>query len=556
MKLQAKTLLEALHSAAAQTNPQAGYTFLDKKRSDTLPFSDLLTQAESFAGILQHQGIQQGDRVLIILQTGPAFTVTFAGLQLAGAIPVVLPSPALMRDQQDGFKRIQQVAAQIGAKLLITSAAEYDQWDTGDFPLPVHTIETLLAEQERPFQPVAVFPNDIALIQATSGSTSAPKAVALTHANVLSNLEQIGQSLQVNQNDVVVSWLPLFHDMGLIGCFLFVLYWQLPGVFMTPYSFLRRPVNWLKAITTYKGTLSPAPNFAYALAAARTPDSTLPELDLSSWRSAICGAEPIDPRTLAGFAGRFAAIGFDANALTPCYGLAEASLAVTMHQPGTAMKVEVLSRQVLTHENIAILADPDGSEQTITVVDCGVPVPGMEVHILDEQGNRLPDGYVGRVYISGPSVLQQFFNDPERTAALLQDNRLDTGDMGYMRCGHLFVTGRHKELIIVRGQNVQPADLEWIAAEVPGLTPGRIVALGIHDEKVGSEQLHLVAERPRNKKANLAEIAENVRQYVGHRTGIVPAQVSLVPRNSIPRTTSGKLQRALMKSLYIEQHLN
>lgn len=555
MQLRTDTLPNALKAAARQTNPRAGYTFLEKKNDSTLTYADLLAKATAVAGNLQRQ-LNQEDRVILVLPTGEMFATIFAAIQLSGAIPCVLPSPALMREQKDGLRRIQQVAVQLQASLLITTETELDQWDKSHkLPVSVQTVENIFAQEPRPYQPVTVSPDDIALIQATSGSTSAPKCVALTHTNVLSNLEQIGQHLQVNEEDVVVSWLPLFHDMGLIGCFLFVLYWQLPGVFMAPYQFLRRPVSWLQAITTYKGTLSPAPNFAYALTADRTPDSALAELDLSSWRSAMCGAEPIDPRTLSQFAERFAARGFYRAALTPCYGLAEASLAVTMHAPGSPLSTETVSRKMLTIENTAVPVQPQAGVPTITVVDCGRPVPGMQVKIVNDNGASLSDAKVGRVWIKGPSVMQQFYNDPERTAELLHDGWLDTGDLGYLRNGRLFITGRRKELIIVRGQNVQPADLEWIAAEVPGVTHGRIVALGIYDEQAGSEQLHLVAEKPRGNNVNLTEIAEKVRQHVGRRTGIIPAQVALIPRNTIPRTTSGKLQRTQMKSIYTEQYL-
>lgn len=298
----------------------------------------------------------------------------------------------------------------------------------------------------------------------------------------------------------MISWLPLFHDMGLIGCFLFTAYWQLNGVFMLPDHFIRRPANWLQAITNHRGTLCPAPNFAFALALERVTEAERAKLDLSSCRAAMCGAEPINGRILQAFADRFAASGFSANALTPCYGLAEASLCVTMHQPERPFQVETIYQGGLE----AKLAAPTDNEKhkraTVEVCNCGVAMPGTHIEIRDEIGKPLPDRALGRIWVSGPSLMQAYYDDPEKTAMTLQNGWLDTGDMGYMHQQQLFVVGRLKETIIVRGQNYFPTDFEQVAAELPHVTRGKVAAIGVYDEKAGYGASTSCGGKPRPKR--------------------------------------------------------
>jgi acyl-CoA synthetase (AMP-forming)/AMP-acid ligase II len=338
--------------------------------------------------------------------------------------------------------------------------------------------------------------------------------------------------------------------MGLIGCFLFVLYWQLHGVFMTPYRFIRRPVTWLKAISDYGGTLSPAPNFAYGLVERRSTEQELAQLDLFTWRAALCGAEPIDPRTLQKFAQRFENAGFRPNSLTPCYGLVEASLCVAMHRPGEPLHYEQVARSALTKEKRALL--DDRTDDTVLICDCGAPVEGTRIRITDENGAELPEGHVGSIWISGPSVTTSYYNAPEEIGRTLQAGWLNTGDLGYIRNGHLFVTGRNKDLIVIRGHNYQPTDFEWTAAEIPGISQGRVVAFGVYNSAEATEQLYLVCERPLKVEIEEETLVETIKLHVGRQTGVLPTHVGLVTRNTIPKTTSGKLQRARTKSLYFK----
>jgi len=550
MKWPYHTLIEALESAVQHSTPQQGYTFLEGSEANHVTFERLWARAKAYAGALQHRDVQKCDRVLVVLPTSAEFASIYLGLLLCGAVPCVLPSPEGARNRVDAIRRVSHVAVQLSAKLLITSSELGLLEAETDLPLTAVTVADLQAETGYPWQPVPLSGDDLALIQASSGTTDTPKCVALTHHNVLANLWQIGQRLQVVDDDVVVCWLPLFHDMGLIGCFLFVLYWQLHGVFMAPYRFIRRPITWLKAISDYGGTLSLAPNFAYALVERRVTEQELTQLDLSTWRAALCGAEPIDARTLQKFSRRFAVSGFRPNSLVPCYGLAEASLCVVMHRPGEPLHYEQVSRLALTKEKQAVIDDQ--SNDTVLICDCGSPVEGTHIRIIDENGTALPEGYVGSIWISGPSVTAGYYSAPEETDKTLQAGWLNTGDLGYIRNGHLFVTGRNKDLIVIRGHNYQPTDFEWAAAEIPGISQGRVIAFGVYDPAEATEQVYLVCERPLKAEVEEEKLAETIKLHVGRQTGVLPAHVGLVTRNTIPKTTSGKLQRARTKSLYFK----
>lgn len=538
------TLTDALAAAAA--GPGA-YTFLEGDGAEDLPFARLAEQARACAGALQGLGVARGDRVLVTLPTGAAFARVFLGALLCGAAPCVLPAP-----DDGGGDHLRAVAALLDARLLVATQAQAASPALAGLPLRACTPEEL-AGSAHPYAPVPVAPGDLAVVQASSGTTGAPKCVGLTHANLLANVGQIGDRLRVAADDVVVSWLPLYHDMGLIGCFLFTLCWGLRGVLMAPARFMRRPASWLRAISAYGGTLSPAPNFAYALAAGRVAGRDLEGLELGSWRAAMCGAEPIDVAGLAAFADQFAPYGLRRESLVPCYGLAEASLCVAMHEPGQGLRFEGVSRARLAADGVAEPVSGWASDGAALVADCGRPVAGMALEIRDELGRPLPEGRVGVVWISGPSVTGGYLGAPELSAAALRGGWLNTGDLGYMRRGRLFVTGRRKDLIIIRGHNYQPAEFEAAAAEVPGVAAGRVAAVGVYSSQDATERLALVVERPREAGLDEQGLRDAVRLRVALRTGVVPAQVLLIPRNGLPKTTSGKLQRARARLLYLEQ---
>ncbi len=545
-----RTLIDALESAAENTTAKKGYTFLNKKEAIDVSFQTLRDDARTFAGCLQANGVRAGDRLLLVLPTGRDFSRAFYGALYCGAVPCVVASPTGIGNVEEGLARIRKIANHLSAKFIVTDLPESDLRNVKSLSLKVLSIERLDERLGGNFQPVEIEGDWLAFIQATSGSTGTPKCVMIRHRNALANLAQIAAALKIREDDVVVSWLPLFHDMGLVGCFLFTLYNHLKGVFLKPEHFLRRPENWLKAISTYGGTLSPAPNFAYALAAFKTRPETLETLDLSSWRAAMCGAEPVEAATLNAFIKCFGGRGFSETAFLPCYGMAETTLAITMYPVDAPFRFESVSYQALTENGIALPVS-DADTHAVKICDCGPVVENTRIKIVDDNGNQLPDGHIGHIRVSGPSVMAGYFNHPEKTAEVLQGKWLITGDLGYLRKGRLFVTGRAKDLIVIRGQKFQPADFEQAAALVTGVSRGRVVAFGVSDLQNGTEGLYLVCEAPKDENLDRKALQLAILEAVATGTGIAPAHIGFVPRHAIPRTTSGKLQRNKAKQLYL-----
>jgi acyl-CoA synthetase (AMP-forming)/AMP-acid ligase II len=377
----------------------------------------------------------------------------------------------------------------------------------------------------------------IALLQFTSGSTAAPKGVVLTHDNLAANTSAIASVLNLSATDVGVSWLPLYHDMGLIGMLLAAIYGCVDLVIMSPTLFLKRPTKWLEAISAYRGTISFAPNFAYDLCLRRVKPSQIDALDLSSWRVAGCGAEPIRPDTLRAFADHFKSTGFRESAFVPSYGLAEHSLAVTMAPNG--VKVDEVDSIRLVRDSRAVPAAPGAS--SVRVVGCGRPLAGHAVRIVDEEGRELPERHIGRIVASGPSVMSGYFNEPGATAETLRSGWLQTGDLGYVAGGELFVCGRTKDLIIRHGRKYHPPDLESTIADLEGIRSSGVVVFAVN-RLAETEQVIAVLEA--RASATSIDIVDHVRRRVRETAGLELDRVVLAPPGTIPRTTSGKVRRA------------
>jgi fatty-acyl-CoA synthase len=548
-----ETLVQALERSAASGRGSAGAIFLEDGRAAAVPYGLLLARARAWAGAFQRLGAEAGERCLVLVPTSPDFLFAFWGLVLVGAIPCPLPLPSAYGAAGDFEDRTGRIARYLGVRRAITTLGYADRVASA---LPEQQVQAVEALRDAP--PVGsralggapIRPDDLALIQCTSGSTGLPKGVMVTHANLVANLHQIGRALHVGRRDVVVSWLPLHHDMGLIGCVLLSIYCDMRGVFLSPSGFLRRPADWPRAISRYRGTISPAPNFAYRYLTARAREADMDGLDLSCWRAALCGSEPIDALTLAEFAARFADYGLPANAPSPCYGLAEATLAVSFHPLGTGLQVDRLARQPLAERGEVRLAGAS-DRSPIDVVSCGEVVAGTRIRIVDDAGADLSEGQAGHVQVRGPGVMKGYFALPDETAAVLRDGWLDTGDLGYLRGGGLRITGRHKELVVIRGRKYLPGDFERAAAGAPAVRRGTAVAFGVFDPVQGTEVLHLVCETdlvdPREREAASADI----RMRVAEQTGILPGPVHLVPRNTVRKTSSGKLQRGRVKATYM-----
>jgi len=472
-----------------------------------------------------------------VLATGPAFLDAFFGVTLAGAIPVPL-SPPLRLGRLDEYHaataRMIQVA---GCRLVLTDARikrllgvamaaarpELGCLDVGGLDGS--------DELERDNLPQAV-----ALIQYSSGSTVDPKPVALTQANLMAQLDTIDQMVpsRGNERQVGMSWLPLHHDMGLIGCLLSGVYRPDPLVLMSPEIFLARPALWLRAIARHRATVSPAPSFAYSLCLKRVKDADLDGLDLSSWRFALNGAEPVSVGVLDEFAARFSRWGFDARALTPVYGMAEASLAVSFSPAGRPPRSLGVDPERLARDGRAV----DGERRIASV---GVPVPGVELVVRDDSGREVQERVAGRIWVRGPSVMAGYFQNPETTARVLVDGWLDTGDLGFIAGGELYVCGRAKDVVIIRGANHAPQEFEECLDGVAGVRQGCAVALGFLPESGGEEELLVLAERTASPDPSLVG---RIRAAILERTGVRAHTICVLQPGTLPRTSSGKLRRA------------
>ena len=372
----------------------------------------------------------------------------------------------------------------------------------------------------------------------------------LTHDNLLANIRAITAALEVRPDDVGASWLPLYHDMGLIGSWLFCLHAGLPIAIQSPLAFLTRPERWLWSIHARRATLSGAPNFAYELCVRKVPDSALQGLDLSSWRCALNGAEPVNPDTLERFARRFAPCGFRREALMPVYGLAENSVALCFPPVGRGPVVRRLAREPFERDGRAEPAAAD-DKGALRFVSVGRPVPGHEVRIVDEAAADLPDGSVGRLVFRGPSMTPGYYRQPEATAAvMLPGGWMDSGDLAFRAEGEVHITGRRKDLIIKAGRNLVPQEIEELAASVDGIRKGCVAAFGVDRGDLGTESLVVVAETRAEGAAQRERIEAAVVDRVAGALGVPPDVVALVPPGSVPKTSSGKIRRAAARELY------
>lgn len=572
----AETLIDVLRYRAANDAATAHLLITeDSGRTFDVTFGELYAAGQRCAAELARRGVPAGGRVALMLPTSRAFFVSYTGILLAGAIPVPIYPPFRAdrieeyADRQSAILKNAEVCllltfrqAEAVARLLKPRVASLHE---------VADAEKLIdaAEKAPPPAPGALplhlsgtrsrKASDIALLQYTSGSTGDPKGVVLTHANLLANMRAIGEALRLTRNDIGVSWLPLYHDMGLIGAWLTLLLHGMPLAVMSPLAFLTRPERWLWAFHKQRGTISAAPNFAYELCVRKIADKDIEGLDLSSWRAALNGAEPVNPETLERFAQRFAKYGFRSAAQLPVYGLAEASLAVTVPPLERGPLVDRVVREIFTAEGRAVLAAPDDAT-AISFVSSGMPLPRHEVAIVDDQGNELRDRSEGFLWFRGPSATSGYYHNAGATEKLLPRGPaqgpgeyawVNSGDRAYRADGEIFVTGRVKDIIIKGGRNLYPHEVEELAARVDGIRKGCIVAFGLKDEASGTEKLVVVAEVRDREASRRAAIAAAVTEQVSQGLGLPPDRVELIPPGSIPKTSSGKLRREETKQLYL-----
>jgi len=523
----------------------------DHEQGDVITYRALWDAAREVAGGLQRRGIQPGDTVALMLPTGGGYFFSFFGILLAGAIPVPIYPPVRRTQIEDHLRRQSTILKNCQAKMLITvpEAKLVAQLLTAQVESLKHVVTADELRGHGNGDVVAVRASDIGFIQYTSGSTGDPKGVVLTHANLLANIRANGEGLQAESSDVFVSWLPLYHDMGLIGAWLGTLYHSVRLVIMSPLMFLSRPQRWLWAIHRYGGTLSAAPNFAYELCLKRITDEDLEGLNLSTWRLAANGAETISPRTLEEFCQRFAKYGFRREAMFPVYGLAECAVGLTFPPLHREPLVDVVQRDVLTREGRAQPA-PEDDTNALRLVACGRPLPGHEIRVVDAGGHELPERSEGRLQFRGPSATSGYYRNPYHTQRLFQGDWLETGDLAYIAGGDLYLTGRSKDLIIRAGRNIYPAELEEAIGELQGIRTGRVAVFGSTDPARGTERLVVLAETRASSTAARDALRDEINAVATRLVDAPPDDIVLAPPNTVLKTSSGKIRRAASRELY------
>ncbi len=544
-----KTLISAL--AGHSHHPEYGFRFIGFEREER--FYDIAAvrrEAIRRAGHLSGLGLAKGDRVALMISEAHEFVLTFLGAVHAGVIPAPISPPMTTKSGENYLATVSRIVVQSGARMLVTTDSTQVFAESLRAHIPpgvrIVNVSEILAGEPPDFVPPVIDPRDICFLQYTSGSTTAPRGVMVTHANLIHNATQFfgPNGFDRREDDVGISWLPLYHDMGLIGFILGPLIYPGPVIILPTTSFARDPRIWLRMIDKYRATITYAPNFAYGHVLKRLRDQDLAELDLSCLRVAGCGAEPIHAGTLRAFAERLAPTGFRASAFVPSYGMAESTLAISNRRQGDPFRALRVDAGQLKEGRAHPITDDTSS--AVELVSCGRWFPDFEVRIVDEQGNILNDGEVGEIAVRGPSVAAGYFENPEATADAWRDGWLYTGDRGFIDAGELFICGRIKELIIIRGANYYPQDIEWQIRDLPGVKRGNVCAFSIEEED--QERLIVLAEAdPREAEGLEKAVATAVQEAMG----IEVHRALLLPAGSLLRTTSGKLQRNKMKQLYL-----
>ena len=550
---QAVTLIEGLQwHRQAHAGRIHLLLYADAEEPEPITYDELWDNALAVAGGLSAWGLVAGETVAIMLPTGLDYFASFFGILLAGGVPVPIYPPTRPSQLEEHLRRHARILDNAGTACLITVGAAKGVAQLLKAQVPALR-QILTAADLRDAEATPILPecraDDLAFLQYTSGSTGDPKGVTLTHRHLLANIRAMGQAAEVRPDDVFVSWLPLYHDMGLIGAWLGSLYYGLPLVVMSPLSFLARPSRWLWAIHRHRGTLSAAPNFAYELCLSKVDEAEIEGLDLSSWRRAFNGAEPVSPITLQRFGDRFAAYGLRRDALAPVYGLAEAAVGLAFPPLGRGPLIDRIRREPFLREGKAEPAS-EGAPDTLSFVACGRPLPGYAVRVVDEGGRELLERSEGRLHFAGPSATRGYYRNPEATQRLFQDGWLDTGDRAYLAEGDIYVTGRVKDLVIRGGRNFYPYDLEQAVGTLAGVRKGCVAVFGTRDAVSGSERLVVVAETREQEADRLEGLRRQVRERALEVLGLPPDDVVLVPPHAVLKTSSGKLRRNAVRELY------
>ena len=558
---EARTLVEVLEWHVARNPDRLHVTVLEDERAvlGTMSYRELAKAAKAVATGLIEQDVLPGDRVALMLPTGIEFFTAFFGILYAGAVPVPIYPPMQLSQLEDYLRRQAKILCNAEPKVLVTVTAAIRLGGLLRGLVPslsaIRSVDDLQSRSAHLSLPQLNDPDATALIQYTSGSTGDPKGVVLSHANVLANIRAILKAIDATSADVLLSWLPLYHDMGLIGAWLGPLYAGAKCYIMSPISFLAHPQSWLWACDRCRATISAAPNFAFELCLKQIGDADLVGLDLSSLRFVANGAEPVSIHTLRRFIERFGRYGFRPGAMAPVYGLAECAVALALPPPGREPLIDRINREALGRRGIAEPAN-SGDPNAAEIVACGQPVPGHEIRIVDDSGREVAERREGRLEFRGPSATAGYFRNEIKTRELFHGEWLDSGDRAYMAVGDVFVTGRIKDIIIRAGQHVYPQELEEAVGDIEGFTKGAAAAFGVSDPNSGTERIVVLAETGQADSAERELLKARARDAVTLIVGSPPDEIVLVEPGTVPKTSSGKIRRAAAKQHYLAQQLN
>ncbi len=555
---QAESFAEVLREQAQRNPDRVQVHLLDGGQIEEITYGHLLDQAQQVADGLAASGLKRNEAVAVMLPTCSDFFYAFLGIALTGGIAVPIYPPARPNEIEEYVRRQTLILRNAEVRFLISFEAVRAVSHVMQLGVPsLREVTTADALRSRAASArhARVEPADIFFIQYTSGSTGNPKGVVLTHENVLANVQGIGWAVEARPDDAVVSWLPLYHDMGLIGSWLFSVFFAFPITMMSPLAFLSRPERWLWALSDSGGTLCPAPNFAYELCARKIQDDAMDGVDLGRWRVAINAGEPVLPDTLERFAERFSPWGFRPESYVPCYGLAESSVALTFPPINRPPAIDRICRTSFEKEGRVI---PAAANETnvLRFVANGRALPEHEVRIVDKSNRVVGERVQGRLLFRGPSKTGGYFRNPEATAAVVDaDGWMDSGDLSYWANGEVHITGRLKDCIIKAGHNIIPQEVEAAAADVAGVRRGCVAAFGSTDPSSGTERLVVVAETRSRDSADHSRMRLEVIREVDRKVGLPPDVVELIPPQAVPKTSSGKIRRNETKRLYEQGEL-
>ena len=548
----AQTLIEALEYHVEHQPERLSVFLYEDQQEIPLTYRDLWHGALVYAATLAERGVGPGETVAIMLPTSKEYLFCFYGVLLVGGVPVPLYPPARLATIEDHMTRHVGVLKSAGASVMVTiPQAKPLAWL---LRAQVESLRAVMVPEDfvgdaKSFAPVRGRGGHIGFLQYTSGSTGNPKGVVLTHANLLANVRAMGKAARATQEDVYVSWLPLYHDMGLIGGCFATMYHGFPVVLMSPLAFLARPSSWLRAIHRHRGTISGGPNFSYELCLRRIPDHEVEGLDLSSWRFLYNGAEPVSPETMAAFEERFEKHGVRRGSISPVYGLAEASVGLAFTPPGGPREVDLIDRDKFARTGQAVPASAE-DPAPLKVVGCGRVLVGHDMRVVDAAGLELPDRHEGQLQFRGPSATSGYYRNPEATKGLFSGDWVNTGDRAYLSEGRLYLTGREKDIIIRGGRNISPYELEQAIGDLPRIRRGCVAVFGSMDPASGTERVVVLAETRQPDTALDEDLRHRINELAVSLIGAPADDIVLAPPHTVPKTSSGKIRRVAARDYY------